>query len=164
MEIKIIENFLPEDTFKQIQGLLFSNDFPYFYNKLLNYKQTKEDKSSYFTHTLFSDDLGYICSNYYTHFRFITNMLDVKAVLRMKVNLYPRTDVIYEHSSHIDYEYEHKGFILSMNTCNGNTILDDGTKIDSIENRALLFDPSKLHHSTTCTDEKSRINIIMNYF
>ena len=50
-----------------------------------------------------------------------------------------------------------------MNTCNGFTILDDGTKIDSIENRALLFDPSKLHHSTTCTDEKVRINIILNY-
>ena len=37
-------------------------------------------------------------------------------------------------------------------------------KIESIENRALLFDPSIEHRSTTCTDAKGRININFNYF
>lgn len=160
---KIIENFLPKDKFIELQHLLFSNEFPYFYNKTLNAEHKEGDNSSYFTHTLYEPHLNYTDSNYYSNFVFITNMLDVKSSLRMKVNLYSRTDIIQEHSSHADYDFEHKGFILSMNTCNGCTILDDGTKIDSIENRALFFDPSKLHHSTTCTDEKVRINIILNY-
>lgn len=160
---KIIENFLPKDKFLELQNLLFSCEFPYFYNKTLNGEHKEKDNTSYFTHTLYAQHLSYIASNYYSNFRFITNMLDIKSSLRMKVNLYPKTDIIQEHAPHIDYDFEHKGFILSMNTCNGFTILDDGTKIDSIENRALLFDPSKLHHSTTCTDEKVRINIILNY-
>jgi LmbE family N-acetylglucosaminyl deacetylase len=39
-----------------------------------------------------------------------------------------------------------------------------GAEIKSIENRVLLFDPSTEHHSTTCTDQKVRININFNYF
>ena len=44
------------------------------------------------------------------------------------------------------------------------TLIFDGTKIDSIANRALLFDPSKLHSSTSCTDDKVRLNMNINYF
>jgi hypothetical protein len=42
--------------------------------------------------------------------------------------------------------------------------LKDGTKIDSVENRILFFNPSEEHDSENCTDEKTRINININYF
>jgi len=37
-------------------------------------------------------------------------------------------------------------------------------KVESVENRLLLFDPSETHNSTSCTDEKVRVNINFNYF
>ena len=61
-------------------------------------------------------------------------------------------------------DYKHCGLIFYLNTNNGFTILDDGTKIESVENRALFFDPSKRHCSTTCTDSIFRSIIIINYF
>ena len=161
---KLIENFLPEDKFKQIQNIVFSDSFPYYYHPHLNNNHKEDDKSSYFTHTLFTQNRNYVASDFYNDFRFIEDILDVKALIRMKVNLYPRMNEIVTHALHNDRDFEHKGCILSMNTCNGSTILHDDTKIDSIENRALIFNPSKLHASTSCTNEKARINIILNYF
>jgi hypothetical protein len=49
-------------------------------------------------------------------------------------------------------------------TCDGFTSLDDGTKIESIENRLLLFDSNKPHASSTCTNAKARFNMNFNYF
>ena len=88
----------------------------------------------------------------------------MKALNRMKLNLYPRTDKIEVHEPHIDYDYDHKGCLFSFNTCDGYTKLEDGTKIQSVENRALLFNPSTLHSSTSTTNAKARINININYF
>ena len=51
-----------------------------------------------------------------------------------------------------------------INTNNGFTILEDGEKIETKENRMLLFDASKKHKSTTCTDNIYKCNIIFNYF
>ena len=53
--------------------------------------------------------------------------------------------------------------LLSLNTCDGYTKLKDGTKIDSVANRVLLFDPCEEHCSTTTTNVKARFNINVNY-
>ena len=39
-----------------------------------------------------------------------------------------------------------------------------GEKIESIENRLVIFDSKKLHASTYCTNKKVRVNINFNYF
>ena len=65
---------------------------------------------------------------------------------------------------HNDMSYSQFGCILSLNTCDGYTKLKDGTKIDSVANRVLLFDPSEEHCSTTTTNVSARININLNYF
>jgi hypothetical protein len=36
-------------------------------------------------------------------------------------------------------------------------------KVESIENRALIFDGNKKHFSTSCTNDKARFNIAINY-
>ena len=64
---------------------------------------------------------------------------------------------------HKDYSFSHSGAILSLNTCDGYTKLKDGTKIDSVANRVLLFDASEEHCSTTTTNVSARINININY-
>ena len=91
-------------------------------------------------------------------------LLNMKSLIRAKLNLYMRTDKIEEHHPHTDFPFEHKGCVFSFNTCDGYTILNDGTKIESIENRALLFDSSKSHSSTSTTNAKGRFNVNFNYF
>ena len=78
-------------------------------------------------------------------------------------NLYPNTEKVYEHEMHQDFDFSHKTAIFSINTCDGYTKLEDGTKIDSVANRILLFDASKEHCSTTTTNVSTRINININY-
>jgi hypothetical protein len=59
---------------------------------------------------------------------------------------------------------KHKTAIFYINTNNGYTEFNDGTKVDSVENRMLIF-PSKLSHRAVAqTDEDQRIVINFNYF
>ena len=85
-------------------------------------------------------------------------------LIRVKINFYPRTETMIEHAKHVDYPYEHKGALLSLNTCNGGTILKNNKKIKSVEITVIFFDPSKPHASTSATDVKGRFNILVNYF
>ena len=84
-------------------------------------------------------------------------------LLRIKSNLYPNTEILHEHPMHTDYSFSHSAAILSLNTCDGYTKLEDGRKINSVANRILLFDASEEHCSTTTTNVFARVNININY-
>ena len=163
---EVIDNFLPKEDFKRLQEIL-PEQVPFYFQKAINgfHSKSEEDKTFYMTHMLYNWDNNFPdYSTFYNDYKIILDKLEVKSLVRMKINLYPKTDKIETHKSHYDYSYEHKGCIFSLNTCNGATILEDGTKIKTVANRALLFDPSKKHSSTSCTDSKARLNVNINYF
>ena len=165
-EYKVLDNFLPKDYFEKIKKIVYSGNFQWYWQRKINNFHTEGDGdiSSYFVHSLFNMHQDYIYSEHYHHFNPFWTYLNMKALNRMKVNLYPRTDTVEEHEPHIDSNFDHKGCIFSFNTCDGYTILEDGTKIDSVANRALLFNPGTRHSSTSTTNDKARINININYF
>tara|TARA_B100001778_G_scaffold307086_1_gene286856 strand:+ start:177 stop:680 length:504 start_codon:yes stop_codon:yes gene_type:complete len=165
-EHDVIDNFLPKDYFDELKKIAMSGNIQWYWTKMINHnhKKGEDDLSSYFTHSLFNMHLDYIYSEHYKHFNQFWIYLKMKALNRMKLNLYPRTDTIEVHEPHIDTSFNHKGCIFSFNTCDGYTELEDGTKIQSVENRALLFNPSTLHSSTSTTNAKARLNININYF
>ena len=51
-----------------------------------------------------------------------------------------------------------------MNTNNGYTKFEDGTKIESVANRMVSFPTNTQHKGTSCTDQKTRVVINFNYF
>ena len=104
------------------------------------------------------------CSKHFEKLLELLDALEVNALIRAKANLYPNTQKLIEHEVHNDYEFSHRGAILYLNTCDGYTKLEDGTKVDSIANRVLIFDASTKHCSTTTTNAKARFNINLNYF
>jgi|TARA_B100001094_G_C18165210_1_gene791642 hypothetical protein len=166
--MKIIDNFLPEEDFKRLRDLVMYQ-IPWFFNEKINSGHTLEDNTSYFTHQLYNYEIWpHIYSEYFHNFKVLSDKLEIVSLTRMKLNLYTRTEKNEMHTPHTDYRIKHKGCILSFNTCNGGTILFDNngkeTKVDSVENRALLFDPSKPHSSLSCTDAKARWNVNINYF
>ena len=160
MEYQIVDNFLEEQEFLKIKNVMLSDNFPWHYSNGVSEKNSMD--GFYFTHNFFSDLT--ITSNKYFLLLPIFKKLNLKSIIRAKSNLYTRTEKIFEHELHTDYEYNHKGFIFYINTNNGFTKLKNGEKIESIENRGLFFNPSLEHNSSTCTDQHIRVNIIFNYF
>jgi hypothetical protein len=166
--MKIIDNFLPEEDFKRLQNLVMY-DVPWFFQNKINDGHSIEDNTSYFTHILYNyEHWPHIYSEHFHNFKVLSDKLEIVSLMRMKLNLYTRTEKTEMHVPHTDYKIPHKGCILSFNTCNGGTILFDDNekeiKVDSVENRALLFDPSEVHSSLSCTDAKARWNVNINYF
>lgn len=160
MKYKIIDNFLEKEEFLKIKNVLTGSNFPWYYNHTVARDNSKD--GFYFTHNFFSD-LSINSDNFNLLYPIIKK-LNLKSIIKVKSNLYPKTQEIIEHDTHKDFSYKHNGFILYINTNNGFTRLKNGEKIASIENRGLLFDPSLSHNSSTCTDQNGRININFNYF
>jgi hypothetical protein len=157
---KIIDNFLPKDLFIKMKDFMMSAFIPWFYNERVA-KIDEKVSSFYFTHTFFSDRYG--MSNHYSEIYPILQMIKPEAILRVKGNLYPSTKKLIKYDYHRDYDFNHQGCVFSINTCNGYTQLKDGTKIKSVENRIVFFDPGVEHTATNCTDEQTRININFNF-
>ena len=54
--------------------------------------------------------------------------------------------------------------IFYVNTNNGYTKFEDGTKVESVANRLLTFPANMKHTGTSCTDEKTRVVINCNFY
>ena len=160
MDIKIIDDFLPRGDFERLRNAVFYRDFPWHYSETVAYPdEIRED--FYFTHLFFTGNK--INSSYYHLLQPVLDRIEHTKLIRVKANLYPNVNKPLQNGMHVDYEYEHKGALLSLNTNNGYTVFENGKKYYSVENRIMLFNPTKLHASGLCTNEKRRVNINFNY-
>ena len=159
--MKIINNLLSEKELEYMKTkMMYDHSMPWYFNNGIA-TDRENDSMYYFTHNFYTD---YQKSDWFHIISSILDFIKPKVLIRAKANMYPSTPVITHHDPHVDLTYEHKGAIFYVNTNNGVTVLEDGTEVESIENRLLLFDSSKKHNSTSCTDAKVRVNINFNYF
>ena len=172
MKYEVIDNFLDEDYFDRLVILITDKEktgnrtMPWYFQSSITYPEdyvdyVVPDKSFYMTHVFYENNAP--ISNLYEILLPLLNKLEIRCLLRVKANLYPNTEILHENPMHKDYNFCHSGAIFSLNTCDGYTTLKDGTKIDSVANRILLFDPGEKHCSSTTTNVSARININMNY-
>ena len=167
MKYEVIDNFLDEEYFDSLVTLFideekdFNSRMAWYFFSNIAYDGLVEDKLFYMIHILYADHEPN--STHYKTIIPLLDKLDVQCLIRIKANLYPNTEILHEHPMHVDRDFSHSGAILSLNTCDGYTKLKDGTKIDSVANRILLFDPSEEHCSTTATNVPARFNININY-
>ena len=167
MKYEVIDNFLDEEYFNSLVTLFIDKTkkgntiMPWYFFSNIAYDGLVEDKLFYMIHILYADHEPN--STHYKTIIPLLDKLDVQCLIRIKANLYPNTEILHEHPMHVDRDFSHSGAILSLNTCDGYTKLKDGTKIDSVANRLLLFDPGEEHCSTTTTSVRARINININY-
>jgi hypothetical protein len=170
MKYEVIDNFLDEEDFDSLVSLFREDatcmEMPWFFQSSVAYpKKHKnwvvEDKLFYMIHMLYDGNAP--VSSFYNKMIPLLTKLGSRCLIRIKANLYPNTEILHEHPMHTDYDYCHSSAILSLNTCDGYTKLKDGTKIDSVANRVLLFDSSEKHCSTTTTNVSARINININF-
>jgi hypothetical protein len=160
--VEIVDKFLDKEILHNINKTLQSNNFAWFISKGITEPNNPNKEHYNFVHKFFADHT--INSNYFDILKPIIDKLEVRSLIRIKANLYPRTHKIIEHDYHSDFPFSHKSALLMMNTNDGFTIMKDGEKIKTKKNRMLLFDASKLHKSTSCTNENYKMNIVFNYF
>jgi hypothetical protein len=156
---KVIDGFLDDRLFDNVHSY-FMNHVAWYYNPFV--ADSDDTDAFYFSHTMYMDYK--VNSVACEAVQPIVDKLQPKAIIRIKANLYTNDGQYREHGWHTDFPYSHTAAILYVNTNNGFTILEDGTKIKSIANRLLVMDGSKPHRSTTCTDQNVRVNIGLNYF
>jgi hypothetical protein len=161
MDYQIIDDFLEESVFEQYLNtlILFRDKIPLYY---VPYVASESNNSSfYFVHDLYKHSLP--VSAYFDRL-VLPLMENVRrlSLIRAKVNWYPKTPEVVEHAPHKDLDIEHKVLVFYVNTCNGFTRLGDDIVVESVENRALIFDGS-IHNSATCSDKNLRCSINIDF-
>ena len=171
---QIIDNFLPEEYFNNLHNLMMGGGMMWNYNDVVDYDGDNGGRIQ-FTHTFFSDNQGFI-SPLSDLVKPFVDLLKIRVLIRIKSNLTLRsTENDRESKFHYDHEFVGSKLpdgtltsytaIYYVNTNNGYTLFKDGNfKVDSVANRMVIFDSSKLHKGVRCTDEKTRVVINFNYF
>lgn len=165
-----IDGFLSEEEHIRLKRIVMNENeksFPFFHQKSVAYSTDDTPNWSWMgIHQFYAN--GEPRSPFYELIKelFFTKLYDMKilhAMIRVKGNFYPWTPEVYNHPWHNDYDTRNFGAVYSINTCDGFTEFEDGTKVDSVANRMLFFDSSVLHRSSTCTTDYGRYNINFNF-
>ena len=166
--VEVVDNFLDLKVLQDIRNYLMSTNFPWYWNPSVSfYDETKHTMKEplnnfQFTHIFYRD--GEPQSDAYGLIKHITQKLNMIALISAKSNLLPRLNDIEEHGYHVDTDFSCNTSILYLNTCNGYTKFEEsGEKVYSVENRFVTF-PSQLRHTgSSCTDQKSRLVLNINW-
>ena len=156
--LKVIDDYLDQRNFSILSELFLSHEIDWHWPPVLD-----DDKHHQFVHGIY--DKGQPKSNKFSYILPLLDKLKVAAIIKIKANLNTKTQEIIEHGYHVDHPYSSgKTAILYLNTCNGYTAFEDGTIINSVKNRIVIFDSSIKHTGTTVTDSERRLVLNINYF
>lgn len=164
----IITDYLDEEKFLPIKYTMLDANFPWYYHSSVaydreNFNSLDDPYNFQFVHS------------FYNGFRPNSNFIDllapfldkmkINSLIKIKANLITRTDKIVEYPMHVDVDAPgSKTSIFYINSNDGYTKFEDGTIINSEENKFVTFDSSLKHTGTSCTNEKCRIVLNFNYY
>ena len=164
--MKIEDDFLDQENFDKLQNIIMREYFSWFYNDIIDFN---DDKNKYqFVHCFYNNYVP--TSNNIETINPILVKIDPISLYKIKANLLIRTLNIVENEFHVDSaipEEKWKHFTTSIfyvNTNNGYTKFEDGTKVESVANRLISFPANMKHTGTSCTDQNIRVIINFNYF
>jgi len=167
--IKIIDNYLQPNEHEQIRA--------YFMGEMDD--GTLEGSCNW----NFVDGIAQIGDGHWHFASFIHSMFEVRvpkayellkplimranmsSIARIKANCMMRTEelMVFEDGYHCDFPHTLTTGIYSINTTDGYTKFEDGTKVESVANRFCIFPCGTRHTGTTCTKTDRRLVINFNY-
>ena len=166
----INDNFLDIESFHKIQTKLLSEDIHWFYH---NYTDNiyQDNNQFYFGHYFY--ELNRWTSPFAEILEPLLLLIKPVCIHSIRANLMARTNEIAESDFHSDLKEfipdedrlsQWTTAIFYINTNNGYTKLSDGTIVESKSNRLLTMSSNIEHLGTTCTDQKRRVVINLNYY
>jgi len=170
--IEIIDDYLDAEIHDQLynywtgnydQGDI-ANSCAWIFNAGINYPG---DGHSQYIHLIYSKH--HIISNAYNLIEPIVDKEDMSAIVRIKANAITQTEelVVFDSAFHCDFGPHADDMmtgIYYVNTNDGYTLFEDGTKVESVANRFVKFPATLMHTGTSCTDDYRRIVINFNYY
>jgi hypothetical protein len=159
-EYKIIKNFLTPAGFRELNAMA-STANPMFYAPYIT--EIDESGDDYFVHRLYGkyearselfELFSMVCLDRGTGVTHGT-ALELDALMEVKIKWYPRTPEIQEYETFTKIKCSVDNIILFMTNDNGYVKLPDGTKINSAQNKALVYkgNPKDVVHSTHTTED-----------
>ena len=157
------DDFLDDVSLEGVCGVILGTTFPWNYNDAI----VAKDDGGYFqfVHSFYDDCLPR--SKFFNLLEPILNKLQPKGLVRVKANTTTRTSQNIIHKQHTDLPYSFENAYTSvfyLNTNNGGTVFGEGDFVNSLRNRLVTFPMHQKHSGKTCTDEKRRVVINLNYF
>lgn len=170
MSHQIIDKALQSDEFEKIKTLLTGHDFTWFFsNHTVSKTVGLDDKRvDYKFHHVFYEKHA-PNSVFIDVISPIIKVLSPLALVTSRAFLSTFTGQKVNHGFHTDHLVEDersklmKTAIFYVNTNNGGTLFEDGTFVESIENRLLIFSTSQRHAAITATDVAARVVLNFNY-
>jgi len=179
VDVKIIDDFLPEKLFlelyqftaqiKWINTLQYSSEMR---DIDIGIPKVPEIYNNQFVYPVFEDGKFFdiqINKNFVFHFvEYLEDRLNSIQLLKMKFNLTVPLDSQYTFGWHKDIKHfshipAYKTAILYLNENDGYTALEDGTKINSIANRLVVFNGNTYHAPVNATNIRNRLVLNINY-
>jgi len=159
---EVIDDALSNKDFDEIKSVIMHHSFPWSVVRQIATERDEIGDIFYMTHMFYEAYTPR--SEFLSVLDPLLKKINPTAMVRVKANFYPNQKKFVEHGMHVDFKSS-LGAILYLNDNNGYTKLkNENVKIESKENRLLLFDSSQKHCSTNCTDDFARLNINVNYF
>lgn len=164
--MKIFNNFLNEEEYKQIKSVLFGPDFPWYYNDGTVFDSESHKKYDFqFVHIFYEFDK--INSNYFNLLKPILNKIKYFSLLRIKANLTTQTPSNIIGEMHTDYKVKPKNAnittgIFYLNNNDGYTKFFK-KEIYSEDNKYVEFDGTTKHAAVSSTNSYIRVVLNLNY-
>ena len=168
MKVEVYDDFLDDEKFRWVQREMLGSSFNWHLSTVLDPKVDTVDCnqleniqfSNWMYHGLEPGGPEYgIVEPFISDPR-----LGITALVRIKANLTMRTPKVITHGFHKDGKCHHTSAIYYVNSNDGYTEFEDGTQIESVENRLLVFDSQISHTGSTCTNARVRCVINFNYY
>ena len=162
--MKIEDNFLDHDKWKELHDYMTSWEFPWFMQPTLTYGN--DDLEAFgFNHWLTAEE-----HPIFAHLvEQMESALNARNVLRVRADMTILNPNGYRHGWHVDEKEPHWVCIYYVNDSDGNTLLRDPLEghgymqVEPKANRLLLFDGKIEHTGHSPSEHKNRILINANF-
>lgn len=171
--IRVIDNFLLQPDFNYLKYVLSGSAISWKSSNIVGYdciNPKLEDRYNFQLTHIFLDGRNceeMVNKNTFHFIKLITEKINPEEWYRIKMNLNPCTNEIFEHGMHVDNPTTRQDAytaVYYVNDNNGYTLFQAGQKIESVANRLVIFPASFYHSGTSCTDTYARLVINFNFY
>ena len=160
--MKVIDNVVGKnDLINMVNRFITTPSVPYYLtNNAAGTGHADNLDSWQFVHNVMQDT-NILDEKSFLTLRPLLKVIDPYVIIRLKINITHRTSEVVENGVHTDSQVPPDGVnvkssVFYLNTNDGYTSFETGEKVESLENRLVLFDALEKHAGSTCTNAKYR--------
>ena len=167
--MKVIDNFLEKEVFSELQEKVMAYNVCWYFVPFTDENKKTKDQF-YFGHNIYLNHQW--CSSLSNSIKPLVTKINPMAIHMVRANLMTKSEKHIESEFHTDLDRNSPTTnkknnwttaLYYVNDCNGYTKLEEGSVIENKANRLLTFSSDTKHLGATCTDEKRRVLINLNY-